>query len=59
MTVRNALQEILAAADLIETPGAEVSFTGHDPAFPTPYLVGTAGAAALGSVGLAVTRLWH
>jgi crotonobetainyl-CoA:carnitine CoA-transferase CaiB-like acyl-CoA transferase len=59
MIVRNALHEILAAVDLVETPGAEVSFTGHDPAFPTPYLVGTAGAAALGAVGLAVSRLWQ
>jgi crotonobetainyl-CoA:carnitine CoA-transferase CaiB-like acyl-CoA transferase len=58
MTVRNALREILAAANLIETPGAAVSFAGGDPVFPTPYLVGTAGAAALGAVGLAVSRLW-
>ena len=58
MTVRNALRELLASANLIETPGGEVSFTGGDPVFPTPYLVGTAGAAALGAVGVAVSRLW-
>ena len=31
---------------------------GGDPVFPTPYLVGTAGAAALGAVGLAASDLW-
>jgi crotonobetainyl-CoA:carnitine CoA-transferase CaiB-like acyl-CoA transferase len=55
MTVRNALQELLALANL---PGGEVSFTGSDPVFPTPYRVGTAGAAALAAVGSAVSHLW-
>ena len=58
MTVRNALQEILSLAGLRETPEAPVEFAGADPVFPTPYLVGTAGAAALGAVGVAVSRLW-
>jgi crotonobetainyl-CoA:carnitine CoA-transferase CaiB-like acyl-CoA transferase len=58
MAVRNALQEILALANLKETPGNEIAFSGHDPVFPTPYRVGTAAAAALGAVGLAVSRLW-
>ncbi|MEK6244955.1 MAG: CoA transferase [Pseudomonadota bacterium] len=56
--VRDALQELLSLAGLQQTPGAEVAFTGSDPVFPTPYLIGTAGAAALGAVGLAVSRLW-
>jgi len=56
MTVRNALQELLGLAKL---PGGEVSFTGSDPVFPTPYMVGTAGAAALAAVGSAVSHLWH
>ncbi len=55
MTVRNALQELL---DLANLPGGDASFTGSDPVFPTPYRVGTAGAAALAAVGLAVSRLW-
>jgi crotonobetainyl-CoA:carnitine CoA-transferase CaiB-like acyl-CoA transferase len=55
MTVRNALQELLALANL---PGREASFTGSDPVFPTPYRVGTAGAAALAAVGSAVSHLW-
>ena len=58
MTVRNALNELLALTGLQETPGAAVEFSGADPVFPTPYLVGTAGAAVLGAVGLAVSRLW-
>jgi crotonobetainyl-CoA:carnitine CoA-transferase CaiB-like acyl-CoA transferase len=58
MTVRNALQEILSHAELAEDVGERVRFTGADPVFPTPYLAGTAGAAALGAVGLAVSRLW-
>jgi len=57
MSVRNAMREILAAAGLTESAGA-ASFTGEDPVFPTPYLVGTAGAAVLGAVGLAVSDLW-
>ena len=59
MTVRNALQELLELTNLKESPGAEVAFTGADPVFPTPYLVGTAGAAVLGAVGLAASRLWE
>ena len=58
MTIRNALQEFLALTDLKEIPGQEVAFSGGDPVFPTPYLIGTAGAAALGAVGLAVSHLW-
>ncbi len=30
-----------------------------DPVFQTPWRVGTAGAAALGAVGLAVSDLWR
>jgi crotonobetainyl-CoA:carnitine CoA-transferase CaiB-like acyl-CoA transferase len=58
MTVRNALRELLRLAYPAEAPGGEVAFTGGDPVFPTPYLIGTAGAAALGAVGLAVSDLW-
>jgi len=58
MTVRNALQELLGLANVNETPAAQAAFTGSDPVFPTPYLVGTAGAAALAAVGLAVSDLW-
>jgi crotonobetainyl-CoA:carnitine CoA-transferase CaiB-like acyl-CoA transferase len=33
--------------------------TGVDPVFPTPYLVGTAGAAAIGAAGIAAAELWR
>jgi len=58
MTVRKSLQELLAFANPIETSSEDVAFTGSDPVFPTPYLVGTAGAAVLGAVGLAASDLW-
>jgi crotonobetainyl-CoA:carnitine CoA-transferase CaiB-like acyl-CoA transferase len=58
MTIRNALRELLALTNLKEAPGQEVAFSGDDPVLPTPYLIGTAGAAALGAVGLAVSELW-
>jgi crotonobetainyl-CoA:carnitine CoA-transferase CaiB-like acyl-CoA transferase len=58
MSVRNALHELLVQAGIEESAGAAVSFTGGDPVFPTPYLAGTAGAAALAAVGVAVSRLW-
>ena len=54
MTVRNALQELLALANL----KGEVAFNGDDPVFPTPYRVGTAGAAVLGALGVAASDLW-
>ena len=57
--IRNALRELLALTNLKETPGQEVAFRGDDPVFPTPYRVGTAGAAALGAVGLAISDLWR
>ncbi|HUN67244.1 MAG TPA: CoA transferase, partial [Burkholderiales bacterium] len=59
MTVRNALRELISLAYMKGTPAQEVAFTGGDPVFPTPYLVGTAGAAVLGAVGLAVADLWR
>ena len=58
MSIRNSLQELLAFTGVKETAGKEAVFGGGDPVFPTPYLVGTAGAAALGAVGLAAADLW-
>jgi crotonobetainyl-CoA:carnitine CoA-transferase CaiB-like acyl-CoA transferase len=58
MAVRNALQELTALGLTPDASVSNVTFTGADPVFPTPYLVGTAGAAALGAVGLAASRLW-
>jgi crotonobetainyl-CoA:carnitine CoA-transferase CaiB-like acyl-CoA transferase len=51
----NALAELLSLADL---EPLDASIRGADPVFPTPYRIGTAGAAALAAVGAAVARLW-
>src|SRR5471030_2196280 len=50
-----ALREILAAAG-IEAPEIP-KIAGADPVLPTPYRVGTAGAASLAALGVAVSRL--
>ena len=50
-----------ALAELLNTVGADpvpTFWEGADPVFPTPYKVGTAGAAALAAVGTAASRLW-
>src|SRR3954451_19153570 len=52
-----ALREILAAA-AIEAPRMP-EIRGADPVLPTPYSVGTAGAAALAALGVAVSQLWE
>jgi crotonobetainyl-CoA:carnitine CoA-transferase CaiB-like acyl-CoA transferase len=52
-----ALREILAAADF--RAAATPDFRGADPAVRTRYRVGTAGAAALGALGLAAAHLWQ
>ncbi|HEX6157617.1 MAG TPA: CoA transferase [Burkholderiales bacterium] len=48
-----ALREVLAAAGL----QGEVEFLGDDPVLPIRYRVGTAGAAALGALGLGAAKL--
>jgi crotonobetainyl-CoA:carnitine CoA-transferase CaiB-like acyl-CoA transferase len=50
-----ALRELLALGNLT----GPAHFAGADPLLRTPYRVGTAGAAALAAVGLAVAELWH
>jgi crotonobetainyl-CoA:carnitine CoA-transferase CaiB-like acyl-CoA transferase len=52
----SALKELLQIAGLDPVPAA---LPGADPVFPTPFKVGTAGAAALAAVGTAVSRLWY
>jgi crotonobetainyl-CoA:carnitine CoA-transferase CaiB-like acyl-CoA transferase len=58
MPLRNALYELLQAGDLPQSLATDVSFSGADPVLPTPYRIGTAGAAALAAVGLAVSDVW-
>lgn len=56
---RAALSHILELAGLDPALGARVAMTGDDPVLPTPFLLGTAGAAVLGAVGVAATDLWR
>ncbi|MGH8676115.1 MAG: CoA transferase [Burkholderiales bacterium] len=55
---RSAFLELLRIARLAEPIAGSVDFTGADPVFPTRYRIGTAGAAALGAVGVAASDLW-
>ena len=52
-----ALSEILAAARF-DAP-AMAAIEGEDPVLPVRYRIGTAGAAALAALGLAVEELWE
>jgi crotonobetainyl-CoA:carnitine CoA-transferase CaiB-like acyl-CoA transferase len=52
-----ALREVLAAAGI--EPREMPEIRGTDPVLPTPYRVGTAGAASLAALGLAAARLWE
>lgn len=53
-----AFLDILNSVNLNYT-GNNIIISGDDPVLPTPYLVGTAGAAALASVGYAAANLWN
>ena len=55
----SVLRELLQIARIEDPAPAEVAFSGADPVFPTRYRVGTAGAAALGAVGVAAADLWR
>jgi crotonobetainyl-CoA:carnitine CoA-transferase CaiB-like acyl-CoA transferase len=52
------LAELLSIADVPLSAIDEVSIHGSDPVFPMPYRLGTAGAAALGAVGAAISAIW-
>ncbi len=54
-----ALRQIIGAAGLDAAEADAVGLTGADPVLPTRFLMGTAGAAALGAVGLAAAALWR
>src|SRR5262244_1320963 len=55
-----ALRTILPIAGWGDTQAADVKFTGGaDPMLPTPFRIGTAGAATLAASGLAATELWQ
>ncbi len=53
------MNAVLAAGGRAPRVGDSVAFTNADPVFPTPFRVGTAGAAALGAIGVAASDLWQ
>lgn len=59
MTAHEALRSVLSAAGLDPAAAESVRITGADPQLPSPFLVGTAGAAMIGATGLAVSDLWR
>jgi crotonobetainyl-CoA:carnitine CoA-transferase CaiB-like acyl-CoA transferase len=55
-----ALRTILPIAGWSDEQAAAVAFTGgSDPVLPTPFRIGTAGAATIAAVGLAAAELWQ
>jgi len=54
-----ALGQLLDLAGIDPGRTGEVAIAGRDPVLATGYLMGTAGAAALGAVGLAAADLWR
>jgi crotonobetainyl-CoA:carnitine CoA-transferase CaiB-like acyl-CoA transferase len=59
-TPTEALRTIMPIAGWGDTQAADVTFTGGaDPVLPTPFRIGTAGAATLAAAGLAATELWQ
>ncbi len=55
--VESALADVLATAGMDPAEAARVSVCSADPVLPTPFPLGTAGAAAIAAVGLAVDAL--
>jgi crotonobetainyl-CoA:carnitine CoA-transferase CaiB-like acyl-CoA transferase len=59
-TPRDALRSIMPAVGLPATRADDVAFTGDaDPILPTPFRIGSAGAATVAATGLAVADLWE
>jgi crotonobetainyl-CoA:carnitine CoA-transferase CaiB-like acyl-CoA transferase len=55
-----ALRTILPIAGWSDGQAAAVEFTGGpDPVLPTPFRIGTAGAATIAASGLAAAELWQ
>jgi crotonobetainyl-CoA:carnitine CoA-transferase CaiB-like acyl-CoA transferase len=54
-----ALQQILAAGDWQPDEAEQVHISGKEPVYASDFAFGTAGAAALGAVGLAAAALWE
>src|SRR5262245_13602235 len=59
-TPNEGLRTILPIAGWGDTQAADVTYTGGaDPVLPTPFRIGTAGAATLAAAGLAATEMWQ
>jgi crotonobetainyl-CoA:carnitine CoA-transferase CaiB-like acyl-CoA transferase len=59
-TAPDALRQILPNAGWPRDAAIDVTFTGGtDPVLPTPFRVGTGGAATVAAAGLAAARLWE
>ena len=54
-----ALRELICIAGLAEPASGQVRIPGADPVIPTPYRIGTAGAASIAAIGLAASELWQ
>ncbi len=54
-----ALAQIMAAAGVDQATAGPAAFRGDDPVLPTPFLMGTAGAAALAAVSLSAAEIWR
>jgi crotonobetainyl-CoA:carnitine CoA-transferase CaiB-like acyl-CoA transferase len=54
-----ALDELIALADLPSGTAAHARIVGSEPVLPTRYRVGSTGAAALAATGLAAAELWR
>jgi len=58
MTIQ-LMHDVLKLGGRLPCKDDKVLFSGNDPVFPTPFAIGTAGAAALGAIGLAASDLWR
>jgi crotonobetainyl-CoA:carnitine CoA-transferase CaiB-like acyl-CoA transferase len=59
-TPLDALRRILPVTGWSDDAATAVTFTGGlDPAVPTPFKVGVAGAATIAAAGLAAAQLWE
>lgn len=53
------MHDVLKLAGRMPRVDDDVRFTSGDPVFPTPFAIGSAGAAALGAIGVAASDLWR
>ncbi len=59
MDIFNIFRDILQSIDVPITRDNNVYIQGQDPALPTPFLIGEAGAASLAAIGYLSAHLWR